>query len=33
LPGAGLFALLLMNSLWAHKVAGGVRWKGRKYRA
>ncbi|HEX5410564.1 MAG TPA: glycosyltransferase family 2 protein [Terriglobia bacterium] len=33
MPGAGLFALLLMNSLWAHKVAGGVQWKGRKYRA
>lgn len=31
LPGAGLFSLLLMNSLWAHKVAGGVRWKGRSY--
>lgn len=33
MPGAGLFALLLLNSVWAHRVAGGVRWKGRKYRA
>lgn len=33
MPGAGLFGLVLMNSLWAHKVAGGVRWKGRKYPA
>jgi chlorobactene glucosyltransferase len=31
-PGAGLFALLLMNSMWAYRVAGGVRWKGRSYR-
>ena len=31
--GAGLFALLLLNSAWAYKVAGGVRWKGRKYQA
>jgi chlorobactene glucosyltransferase len=29
--GAGLFALLLLNSVWAYKVAGGVRWKGRSY--
>ncbi|HET9177921.1 MAG TPA: glycosyltransferase [Terriglobia bacterium] len=33
MPGAGLFALLLLNSVWAHRVAGSVRWKGRKYRA
>jgi glycosyltransferase involved in cell wall biosynthesis len=32
LPGAGLFALLLLNSVRAHRLAGGVRWKGRKYR-
>jgi chlorobactene glucosyltransferase len=29
--GAGLFALLLLNSMWAYTVAGGVRWKGRRY--
>ena len=29
--GAGLFALLLLNSMWAYRVARGVRWKGRKY--
>ncbi|TAM81043.1 MAG: glycosyltransferase [Acidobacteria bacterium] len=33
LAGAGLFALLLLNSVWAHTVAGGIRWKGRKYPA
>ena len=29
--GAVLFSLLLVNSMWAHTVAGGVRWKGRSY--
>ncbi len=29
--GAALFSLLLVNSMWAHTVAGGVRWKGRSY--
>ena len=29
--GAGLFVLLLLNSAWAYSVAGGVRWKGRRY--
>lgn len=29
--GGGLFALLLMNSTWAYRVARGVRWKDRKY--
>jgi len=29
--GAGLFVLLLLNSVWAYSVAGGVRWKGRSY--
>jgi hypothetical protein len=31
--GAVLFSLLLVNSMWAHTVAGGVRWKGRSYHA
>ncbi len=31
LPGATLFALLLLNSVRAHRLAGGVRWKGRRY--
>lgn len=31
--GAGLFVLLLLNSVRAHRLAGGVRWKGREYRA
>lgn len=31
LAGAGLFVLLLLNSMWAYSVAGGVRWKGRDY--
>ncbi len=30
--GAGLFVLLLLNSMWAYSVVGGVRWKGRSYR-
>ncbi len=30
-PGAGLFVLLLLNSMWAYSVGGGVRWKGRSY--
>jgi len=29
--GAGLYALLLLNSMWAYTVAGGVQWKGRSY--
>ena len=29
--GAGLFAMLLLNSMWAYGVGGGVRWKGRRY--
>jgi len=29
--GAWLFALLLLNSIWAYSVGGGVRWKGRRY--
>ena len=29
--GAALFALLLLNSVRAYRLAGGVRWKGRKY--
>jgi len=33
LAGAGLFTLLLLNSVRAYKWAGGVRWKGRKYPA
>jgi chlorobactene glucosyltransferase len=31
--GAGLFVLLLLNSVWVHTLGGGVRWKGRKYPA
>lgn len=31
--GAGLFLLLLLNSVRAYRLAGGVRWKGREYRA
>ncbi|MCL5005545.1 MAG: glycosyltransferase family 2 protein [Acidobacteria bacterium] len=31
--GSGLYGLLLLNSMWAYGVAGGVRWKGRKYQA
>ncbi|HET7215901.1 MAG TPA: glycosyltransferase [Terriglobia bacterium] len=31
--GAGLFVLLLLNSVRAYRLAGGVRWKGREYRA
>jgi glycosyltransferase involved in cell wall biosynthesis len=29
--GSGLFALLLLNSVWAYRLAGGVQWKGRSY--
>jgi chlorobactene glucosyltransferase len=31
--GAGLYVLLLLNSMWAYTVSGGVQWKGRKYQA
>jgi glycosyltransferase involved in cell wall biosynthesis len=31
IPGAGLFALLLVNSVLAHRVRGSVGWKGRDY--
>ena len=30
-PGATLFSLLLMNSLFTYRVGHGVRWKGRTY--
>jgi len=31
LPGAGLFVLLVLNSVRTCRLAGGVRWKGRSY--
>ena len=31
--GAALFSLLLLNSVRAYILAGGVRWKGRRYKA
>ncbi|MGA8182682.1 MAG: glycosyltransferase [Terriglobia bacterium] len=31
LPGAALFTLLLLNSVRAYRLGGGVRWKGRRY--
>ncbi|HET7100465.1 MAG TPA: glycosyltransferase [Terriglobia bacterium] len=33
ITGSWLFALLLLNSVRAYRLAGGVRWKGREYRA
>ena len=31
IPGAGLFGLMLLNSIRAHRWTGSVEWKGRKY--
>ena len=31
IPGAGLFGLLLLSSIRAHRWTGSVEWKGRKY--
>lgn len=31
IPGAGLFGLLLLNSMRAHRWTGSVEWKGRRY--
>jgi len=30
-PGALLFSLMLLNSVWAYRMAGRVEWKGREY--